>query len=123
MAAACIKSRLPSGPDCHSCLAPGSSLTKIEPAAGSNPRVLQAPGPAPFVTGLGLPPGGENLAKGTPCRNKLTGRKTPTPQSVLRSSLTTGSTRSGPGGGASRPRIQERAQKRGAGVEPASATW
>jgi hypothetical protein len=74
-------------------------LDELEPAAGSNPRVLQGPGPAPLRHWAWLPPGGENLAKGTPCRNKLTGRKTPTPQSVLRSSLTTGSTRSGPGGG------------------------
>jgi hypothetical protein len=52
----------------------------------------------PFVWAW-LPREGKTSLKGTPCRNKLASRKTPTPQSVLRSSLTTGSTRSGPGGG------------------------
>ena len=47
-------------------------------------------GPPPFVTGLGSPWRGD-LAKGTPCRSSLASRMTPTSQSVIRSSLTTGS--------------------------------
>jgi hypothetical protein len=66
---------------------------------GVEPSGLQGPGPAPLLSGLGSPREGKTSLKGTPCRNKLASRKTPTPQSVLRSSLTTGSTRSGPGGG------------------------